>query len=59
MFKIQKGYESISKSFRLPSDMVETLEQIAAENHLSLNQLVIQCLQYSLDNLEGFEENKK
>lgn len=57
MFKIQKGYEAVTKTFRLPSDMVETLEKIAGENMLSLNQLVIQCLQYSLDNLEELDND--
>lgn len=31
--------------------MVEKLDKLAYENNLSLNQLVIQCLNYSLDNL--------
>lgn len=56
MFKIQRGYDSVSKTFRLPTKMVDTLEQIAADTKLSLNQLVIQCLQYALDNLEEFDE---
>ncbi|MCD8095626.1 MAG: type II toxin-antitoxin system HicB family antitoxin [Ruminococcus sp.] len=51
MWKIQKGYNSVSKTFRLPEEMVEKLDKLAYENNLSLNQLVIQCLNYSLDNL--------
>ncbi len=52
MFKIQKGYDSVSKSFRLPVELVDKLEELAYKNNLSLNQLVIQCLNYALDNLE-------
>ncbi len=53
MFKLQKGYdEYITKTFRLPREFVEKLEKIAFENNLSLNQLVIQCLKYSIDNLD-------
>jgi len=52
MFKIQKGYDSESKTFRLPVELVERLELLAANNKLSLNQLVIQCLNYAVDNLE-------
>lgn len=52
MFKIQKGYDSESKTFRLPVDMVKELEEIAAKNKISLNQLVIQCLNYALENLD-------
>ncbi|MBR1751892.1 MAG: toxin-antitoxin system HicB family antitoxin [Ruminococcus sp.] len=52
MFKIQKGYNHVSKSFRLPEELVEKLDKLAFENNLSLNQLVIQCLNYALDNME-------
>ena len=52
MFKIQKGYDSENKSFRLPIELIERLETLAAQNKLSLNQLVIQCLNYAIDNLE-------
>jgi predicted HicB family RNase H-like nuclease len=52
MFKIQKGYDSESKTFRLPIELVERLELLATNNKLSLNQLVIQCLNYAVDNLE-------
>lgn len=52
MFRIQKGYDSESKTFRLPVDMVKELEEIAAKNKISLNQLVIQCLNYTLENLD-------
>lgn len=57
MFKIQKGYDSESKTFRLPVELIKRLEALAAQNKLSLNQLVIQCLNYSLDNLENGEKS--
>lgn len=53
MLKLQKGYdEYVTKTFRLPKEFVDSLEKIAYENKLSLNQLVIQCLKYAVDNLE-------
>lgn len=55
MFKIQKGSYSESKTFRLPIELIERLETLAAQNNISLNQLVIQCLNYAIDNLEGEE----
>ncbi len=58
MWKIQKGYESVSKSFQLPVELVEELDQLAYENNLSLNQLVIQCLRFALENLDN-EDSKK
>lgn len=59
MWKIQKGYESISKSFRLPIEIVNLLENLAYENNLSLNQLVIQCLNFAIDNLENSNDDVK
>jgi len=57
MFKIQKGYGShVTKSFRLPEELVEKLDKLAFENNISLNQLVIQCLNYALDDMEEGEE---
>jgi len=56
MWKIQKGYDTVSKSFRLPEELVEKLDKLAFNNNLSLNQLVIQCLNYALENLD-YDEN--
>lgn len=53
MWKIQKGYDAISKSFRLPKELVNKLDNLAFENKLSLNQLVIQCLNFAVDNLDS------
>jgi len=52
MFQIRKGYDSESKTFRLPSELIERLEMLATQNKLSLNQLVIQCLEYAVDNID-------
>ena len=52
MFKIRKGYDSESKTFRLPIELIEKLDALASQNKLSLNQLVIQCLTYAIDNIE-------
>ncbi|MBO5558254.1 hypothetical protein [Ruminococcus sp.] len=55
MWKMQKGYDSVSKSFRLPVELVDELDKLAYENNLSLNQLVIQCLNFALENLDRGE----
>jgi predicted HicB family RNase H-like nuclease len=52
MLRIQKGYDSESKSFRLPIELIKQLEILAVQNKISLNQLVIQCLNYAVDNIE-------
>lgn len=51
MFKVKKE-EFTNKTFRMPNDLVEQLQNLAQEQGVSLNQLVIQCCQYALDNLE-------
>lgn len=58
MFKIEKGYDAITKTFRLPKELVERLELLADENKISLNKLVIQSLSYALEHLET-ESNEK
>ena len=59
MWKIQKGYDLINKSFRLPEETVKRLDKLAYKNNLSLNKLVIQCLNYALDNLESDDDEKE
>ncbi|MGF6906162.1 hypothetical protein [Fusobacterium sp. PH5-44] len=58
MFKIEKGYDTITKTFRLPEEMVIQLEKIAHTNKLSLNQLVIQCLNFAINNLVEEDTDK-
>ena len=55
MFRIQKGYDTVNKTFRLPIEMVENMDKLAYKYNLSLNQLVVQCLRYALENLEEDE----
>lgn len=55
MFRIKKT-EYTNKTFRLPEDLIEPMEILAQSKQISLNQLVIQCCKYALDNLE--EEEK-
>ncbi len=51
MFKIEKT-EHINKTFRMPCDLVNELEELAQKEDISLNQLVIQCCKYALKNLD-------
>lgn len=51
MFVIKKP-ESSNKTIRMPNELIDKLEKLAAEKDISFNQLVIQCCQYSLDNLQ-------
>ncbi len=50
-FKIDRP-EMINKTFRLPLELVERLQEIAQNNGISLNMLVKQCCEYSIKQLK-------
>ena len=53
MFKVRKDYDEYqNKTFRIPTELVKELEVVASINNISVNKLVIQSLQYALDNLD-------
>ena len=56
MLKIQGKPETVSKTFRLPVNVVRKLDRIAYINNLSLNQIVIQCLNYALREIDMVDE---
>lgn len=51
MFKIEKP-EMINKTFRLPVELVNKLASVAQNKGVSLNNLVKQCCEYALNNME-------
>lgn len=59
MLHIQKGHEAVSKTFRLPVELVTQLEELAAKNRLSLNRLVTQCLEYAVEHIAPDDEEKE
>ncbi len=50
MFEIKKE-EYVNKTFRMPVELVKDLETLAQQEKISLNNLVMQCCRYALDNL--------
>ena len=54
-FKIEKE-EYVNKTFRMNKKLVDRLETICNEKIISLNKLVVKCINYALDNLEDEEE---
>ncbi len=50
-FKIEK-IEMKNKTFRLPAELLERMQTIAQNKGVSLNNLVVQCCEYALKNLE-------
>lgn len=50
MFEVKKD-EYVNKTFRMPVELVKKLEIIAQNEKVSMNNLVIQCCEYSIKNL--------
>lgn len=54
MFTLKKEFaEYENKSLRLPKDIINTVQQLANENNMSFNKVVIQCIEYALDNMDN------
>lgn len=53
MFKLKKeATEYENKSLRLPKDLIDEVQALANKNNLSFNKVVIQCIEYALNNME-------
>lgn len=51
MFVVKKN-ESLNKTIRIPNELIKRLEQVALKQNISFSQLVIQCCEYALDNID-------
>lgn len=58
MFNIKKP-NMANKTFRLPVDLIEKLQKVAQQNDVSMNNLVIQCCEYALDNMNKKESKSE
>ena len=54
--KIPENHSGISKTLRLPENIVEEIQNLANLKNLSFNKTIISLLNYSLDNID---ENDK
>ncbi|WP_195599686.1 hypothetical protein [Longibaculum muris] len=54
-FKIERE-EYINKTFRLNTKLVEKMDKICDEKNISLNKLVVKCIEYALDDMEDDEK---
>ncbi len=52
MFEVKKE-EYANKTFRMPVSLIRKLEEVAQREKVSLNNLVVQCCEYSLDNMKS------
>lgn len=57
MLVIKKEYdEYVNKTFRLPVEIIETLNTVAKEKNTSLNKVIIQCLEFAIENMDDGSE---
>lgn len=51
-FKLKKDYSEYEyKSLRLPTNLIKEVQELANNNNMSFNKVVIQCIEYALDNM--------
>ena len=56
--KIPENHSGISKTLRLPEDIVEDIQSLANIKNLSFNKVVISLLNFSLQNLDENDKKK-
>ena len=53
MFELKKeSLEYENKSLRLPKELIERVQTLANENNMSFNKVVIQCIEYALNDMK-------
>lgn len=56
--KISENHSGVSKTLRLPENMVEDIQNLANIKNLSFNKIVISLLEFSLSNLDENDRKK-
>ena len=56
--KIPENHSGISKTLRLPENIVDDVQNLANLKNLSFNRVVISLLEFSLDNLDENDKQK-
>ena len=56
--KIPENHSGVSKTLRLPENMVEDIQNLANIKNLSFNKIVITLLEFSLSNLDENDRKK-
>lgn len=59
MFQIKKTQEMVNRTFRMPEKLVEKMAVIAQKEGISLNNLVIQCCEYAIEDMATESKEEK
>ena len=57
-FKIEKT-EYVNRTFRITKELAETLSAIAQHEGISVNELVVQCCNFAISNMDVTENEKE
>ena len=55
--KIPENHSGVSKTLRLPENIVEDIQNLADLKNLSFNKTIISLLEFSLDNLDDNDKS--
>jgi predicted HicB family RNase H-like nuclease len=58
LFEVKKP-EMANKTFRMPKKLLDKLSDLAQKKGVSLNNLIVQCCEYALENLSEIEQRKE
>ncbi len=58
MFQVKKK-EYVNKTFRIERELLDKLGEVAQQENISVNELVVQCCKYALDDMDVKNKNKK
>ncbi|MCI8616815.1 MAG: hypothetical protein HFJ60_00890 [Clostridia bacterium] len=56
--KIPENHSGISKTLRLPENLVDDVQNLANIKNLSFNRIIISLIEFSLENLDEEDKNK-
>lgn len=56
-FKIEKP-EYVNRTFRITKELADTLSKIAQREEISVNELVVQCCNYAISNMNISDDKK-
>lgn len=59
-FKIPNINEetSVTKTIRIKKNLLEKIDEVADKNNISTNRLIIECINYALENMEDTNKDK-
>lgn len=59
MFKVRHVEETTNRTFRFPKSLLDKMSVIAQNENISLNNFVVQCCEYAIDNLQQPQQEKE